>query len=62
MACNLNLYLNVGYFDTLRRLADSRIPDCEETTTNPPTPFSASVIDLILKPLKLAANQNQPFR
>ncbi|KAI1289304.1 Ubiquitin-protein ligase E3C [Halotydeus destructor] len=41
-----------GYFDSMRRLFDSKIPEPYEETTRAPTPLANSLLDLTLRPLK----------
>ena len=41
-----------GYFQKLRSLIDSKIPEPFEESVKPPTPLAASLIELVLQPLK----------
>lgn len=40
------------YFATLRLLMDQKVPVIYESTVRPPTPLSASLLDLVVQPLK----------
>lgn len=50
----LHYLLEYGYYKYFRYLVDDRIPPMIEPREDPPTPFAASLIDFIQRPLKLA--------
>ena len=45
-----------GYFDSMRVLLNSKVPSSLEKSTQPPTPVSASIYDLIMAPISYAAS------
>ncbi|KAI0217696.1 Ubiquitin-protein ligase E3C [Lamellibrachia satsuma] len=56
---NILLHLiNQGYYKCMRALLEGRIPASLEQTVAPPTPFAASILELVKKPVMFARYTN----
>jgi hypothetical protein len=51
-----------GYFESIRRLCDSRVPPIIDETSRPPTPMAELIFELITRPLKLMQGAEKSFK
>lgn len=50
-----------GYFGQVRALLEARVPPLDEETAPPPVPAAAAVLQLLERPLQLAADEDSPM-